>query len=78
MESKLDFLRQVGKPDCPFKLESCTKSGDLYNAMIKILYNRRVQQRIPLCTKVTIMNKDKKIADALSIEVLSQGKTVGI
>ena len=59
LESKLSFLREVGKPGCGYKLVQVKKAMDIFIALVDIPYNRKVQQTLPLTTKLTIERKDR-------------------
>ena len=56
LESKLDFIKEAGKPGCPFKLLGVQRSVDICAADIEVPPGRKLTQQLPLTCRLTISN----------------------
>ena len=54
LESKLNFLREAGKPGCTFKIVEVKSAMDIFMAVLEVPFGRKIEQKLPLTTKLTI------------------------
>lgn len=59
IESKLDFVKQAGKPGCSFKLLSTTKTNNLYSTTVELQKQRNISQQLPLNIKLSVSHNIK-------------------
>ena len=68
LSSKLDFLKEAGKPGCPFKLLQAAQSADICFVEIELPHGRKIAQQLALTCKLTISALDRNLTYPIGIE----------